>query len=173
VLERLARDRRRSDESLSLPQCEVAADRYLGVGSDLFLEERQFFCGGPLPAGLTEAIGTFVPDTPPYGPTRKRLDTQLVVLHDDDFAWFVRHGLAVQARNVLDEKKKTSLNLWYEESIPSDALFYALLAERQSNALTAISSLFKDLPYLQVGGNETVGMGWFAVSLPTGRGGAA
>jgi CRISPR-associated protein Cmr4 len=101
-----------------------------------------------------------------------RLATQVVVLHDNDFAWFARYGLAVQARNVLDEKK-TSKNLWYEETIPADSLFYTLLAERQNGALAAVKRLFDNHPYLQVGGNETVGMGWFAVAFPNEKGGVA
>src|SRR5690606_37571081 len=103
------------------------------------------------------------------------LAEQLIVLNDDDFAWFARYGLAVQARNVLDSEKKTSKNLWYEETIPADALFYTLFAERQSDgkALDTVTGLFKEQPYLQAGGNETVGMGWFAVTLPNGKGGAA
>ena len=90
-----------------------------------------------------------------------------------DFTWFARYGLAVQARNVLDLDKKTSKNLWYEETIPADALFYTLLAERADGTIDKVTDLFKDRAYLQVGGNETVGMGWFAVTLADEKGGAA
>jgi CRISPR-associated protein Cmr4 len=125
----------------------------------LFLEERQFERKGEVGGDLSRLIEGLIlhPDT------RKRLDGRLVVLHDDDFVWFARYGLAVQARNVLDEVKKTSKNLWYEETIPPDALFYTLWAERNGGALDRISSWFEKQPYLQVGGNETVGQGWFAV----------
>ncbi len=109
----------------------------------------------------------------PHKETRGRLEKQLVVLHDDDFAWFARYGLAIQARNTLDPEKKTSDNLWYEETIPADALFYAVLAERVEDAIGPVKSLFKDRPFLQVGGNETVGMGWFAVAFPGTNGAAA
>ena len=74
--------------------------------------------------------------------------------------WFARYGLAINARNQLDDEKKTSKNLWYEETIPPDSLFYCLLAERGSNALESMKPLFKDRPYLQAGGNETVGYGF-------------
>ena len=42
---------------------------------------------------------------------------------------------------------------------------YALLAERNSDAgsLKPIQNIFQNRPYLQVGGNETVGQGWFHV----------
>ncbi len=170
LLERFARDRHRAGDPAALPQFSVEEGHYLGTGSrNLFLEERQFSDGKPLPDGLTEAIGSLIA----HASTRTRLPEQLVILHDNDFVWFARHGLAVQARNVLHEDKKTSKNLWYEETIPPDALFYTLLAERQNGALEAVAGLFKDRAFLQVGGNETVGMGWFAVALPARKEGAA
>ncbi len=170
LLERLARDLQRGGANGGLPTPAVTEDHYLGAGNDpLLLEERQFRHGGSLPDGLADAFAKLIP----HVSTRKRLAAQLVVLHDDDFIWFARYGLPVQARNVLNPDTKTSNNLWYEETIPPDALFYTLLAERQSGTLAKVTSLFADRPYLQVGGNETVGMGWFAVTLPTEKGGEA
>ena len=62
--------------------------------------------------------------------------------HDEDFAWFARYGLPIQARNQLDKETKTSKNLWFEESIPPDTLMYALVVERREGALGALSRLF-------------------------------
>ncbi len=84
---------------------------------------------------------------------------------DADFAWFARYALPVQARNVLDDETKQSLNLWYEEALPPDTLMYAIVASRGDLARQAVDSLFQSDPYLQIGGNETVGEGWFAVSI--------
>ena len=136
---------------------------YLGsdVG-DLFLEERQFARAGRLPDGLTTILKPLIR----HSETAYRLDKQLVVLSDVSFAWFARYGLAINARNVLDEKTKTSKNLWYEETLPPDSLFYLLLAERSDGALEKTKALFANRPYLQAGGNETVGHGWFAMSKP-------
>ena len=58
--------------------------------------------------------------------TRERLPAQIAVLANDDFAWFARYGLAIQARNVLDDGTKQSRNLWYEETLPPDAVLYAI-----------------------------------------------
>ncbi len=73
----------------------------------------------------------------------------------------------VSARNALDENKKTSTSLWYEEAVPPDALFYTLVAERRqgTDALQELLDLLAEAPYLQVGGNETVGHGVFAVQV--------
>ncbi len=66
---------------------------------------------------------------------------------------------------MLDENKK-SKNLWYEESLPPDTLMYALLAERNDDSgITDLKTLLENKPYLQTGGNETVGMGWFAMRI--------
>jgi CRISPR-associated protein Cmr4 len=95
--------------------------------------------------------------------TRHRLPAQLIVLHDDDLAWFARNGLPVTARNVLDDETKTSNNLWYEESLPPDTLLYAVIAERVAGMLEKLSPLLNQHRYLQAGGNETVGMGWLTL----------
>jgi CRISPR-associated protein Cmr4 len=172
LLERFARDRQRAGLGNGdfLPASgQPSEGKYLGAqNGTLFLEERQFEHQGKLPEGLIAGLNPLVL----HGTTRGRLAGQMVVLHDDDFAWFARYGLSIQARNVLDPDKKTSQNLWYEETIPADALFYAVLAERGPNAIERVKQLFKDRPYLRIGGNETVGMGWFAVTFPEGKGGA-
>jgi len=166
LLERLARDVART--GARPPQLDVtgAPGEYVGRGPDILgLEERQFRRAGDVPAAVLGAVRPFVL----HDSTAQRLQEQLVILHDADFTWFARYGLAVSARNVLDENTKTSRNLWYEESVPPDALFTVLLAERAAGVVARACSLFDEAPYLQVGGNETVGQGIFAVKvLPNG-----
>lgn len=162
LIERFRRDLKRAGLT-PLPPA-VSVNQFEALASDqgpIYLEEREFLVTGKPPEGLIEAIRPLIV----HEETRSRLERQLVVLHDNDFSWFARYGLAVQARNQLNENK-TSENLWHEESIPPDAVMYALVAERESGALDALRQLFPDeRPYLQVGGNETVGQGWFAVTV--------
>ena len=163
LLERLAPDCRRSKLGETTNKINVKKGHYLGKGSEkLYLEERNFAPANP-DANLgkwIETISWLIDDAS----AQNRSEERLIVLHDDDFAWFATNGLAVQARNVLNEKK-TSTNLFYEETLPPDTLMYALLAERNSGAgsLKPIQNIFQDRPYLQIGGNETVGQGWFNV----------
>lgn len=161
LLERFARDARRAGLPLKkFDSPKVETGKYLGAGgSELYLEERQFSRAGDLPPGLANVLSSLVL----HEDTGARLEGTLVILHDDDFAWFARFGLAVNARNVLDEVKKTSKNLWYEETLPPDTLLYCLLAERGPGGLDSVTKLFESAPYIQAGGNETVGQGWFAV----------
>jgi len=138
---------------------------YLGCDvGDLFLEERQFARAGSLPDGLTAMLKPLIR----HSETASRLDKQLVILSDESFTWFARYGLAINARNRLDPETKTTFKggLWYEETLPPDSLFYLLLAERSNGALEKTKTLFTNKPYLQAGGNETVGHGWFAMSKP-------
>ena len=130
--------------------------------TDLFLEERQFTIGGEPPDDLVEAVQPLLL----HEETRDRLPHQLAILHDDDFAWFARYGLAIQARNVLKSETKKSTNLWYEETLPPDTVMYALVAGRGDRSLDSLGELFPERDrYLQAGGNETVGQGWFAVTV--------
>ncbi len=136
----------------------------------LFLEERQFDIAGSPPAGLVDTIGPLLL----HRDTKDRLAAQVAILHDCDFAWFARYGLAIQTRNVLDDRTKESKGLWYEESLPPDTVMYALVAVRgETDPGEALHRLFPESdPYLQVGGNETVGQGWFAVRVRgSGKGG--
>lgn len=118
----------------------------------LFLEELSFTIRAAVPEAIVNVLQGYLPES-----VSSRLKSQLAILHNDDFAWFARYGLAVQARNNLDDKK-TSKNLWYEESLPPDTLMYTVLAERRGTPLTDLANIGH---YLQVGGNETVGQGWF------------
>lgn len=159
LLERFGRDLRRSRENISFDIPTVASKQALSRGEGkLFLEERSFTISEEVPKGVVTALGSLIP----HEETRSRLAGQLTILSDDDFSWFARYGLAVQARNVLDSNK-ISKNLWYEETLPPDTLMYAVLAER--NGGSAIEGVKKKIgEYLQAGGNETVGQGWFALA---------
>ena len=128
----------------------------------MFLEERQFRVVGGPPESLVDAIKNLIL----HEDTRDRVESRLAVIHDDDFSWFARYGLSIQARNVLEDGTKRSRNLWYEETLPPDTVMYALIAARDNDSLGTLGELFPETdPYLQAGGNETVGQGWFAATV--------
>ena len=172
LVERFRRVLERAGRPTPLIAPTVPPVKTLSEGSGrLFLEERQFEICGQLGDGLIQAASELLV----YEDTRKRLASQVAVLNDDDFAWFARFGLSIQARNVLEKDTKKSKNLWYEETLPPDTVMYALVAGRRPGSLKALGTLFPAKePYLQAGGNETVGQGWFAVQvLKTPAGGEA
>ncbi|MCC6559150.1 MAG: type III-B CRISPR module RAMP protein Cmr4, partial [Polyangiaceae bacterium] len=121
IIERLARDKRRAGLATRLDTVTLQVDAYKALGAKqepLFLEEREFSVVKAVPETVITEVQGLIGNEQAAG----RLKHQLVLLSDKDFAWFARYGLAVQARNVLDEEKKTSKNLWYEETLPPDTL---------------------------------------------------
>lgn len=165
VLERLGRDLQRAGLEISAapidvdPGC-VLVDKERVRTEPLVLEERSFHRRELAAADVVELLEPLVAP-----PASERLATQLAVLSAEDFAWFARFGLAVQARNVLNDETKTSENLWYEESLPPDAVLYALFSAHGPGDLDLVQELLTDQPYLQLGANETVGQGWVRATV--------
>jgi len=162
ILERYQRDRRRLGQSAGFDIPEVSLGRLLGADETVkvFLEERLFTGAGP----VTDTVVAAVEECIPLKTARKRCRRMLAVVNDEDFAWFARYALPVSARNILADETKTSRNLWYEESLPPDTLLWSCIIERGQSKDDPVQGLFGDgTGYLQAGGNETVGMGWFAL----------
>lgn len=103
------------------------------------------------------------------------LSDQLVIVTDDMFSFLAQNATQVNAHIALDENKTVKKGaLWYEETLPSETVMYSLIMcadSRRKNGLKSeqVAEVLTSqvLPehnrYLQVGGNETVGMGWFQV----------
>ncbi len=105
---------------------------------------------------------------------RSKLGRDFVVLNDEDFSHLARTGMQVSARVQLDENK-TSNNLWYEETIPSETILWSLLLARPtersngSDPLDLLATTFDDGRPVQVGGNETTGQGWCYTRITRGN----
>ena len=171
LLERLARDKKRIGIPPGFePPGGPSEGSYLGTGASgrLFLEERSLAHAGEVDKDVRSALEGLIY----HQSTRAHVAGQLVILNDGDFAWFARYGLPVQAHNVLDENK-TSKNLWYEETLPPDTLMYALISNRVrgNGAVVAFKEVLEKTPWVQAGGNETTGQGWFAVETIEAKGG--
>jgi CRISPR-associated protein Cmr4 len=109
-----------------------------------------------------------------------KLQSSLVVLPEDDFRDFTRYSTEVITRIALDYEKKTVKEraLWTEEHLPTDTLLYAPIyatngrrpnaqGEQPPQGLELLQEA-RDLsqkagPYLQLGGDETVGRGFVKV----------
>lgn len=108
------------------------------------------------------------------------LDKRCVVLSDEMFCYFVEHACEVVTRVRIDDETATVADgaLFNQENVPSETLFYAVIAaqdekrkkdggERKSapDAFDALAAKLAENPVLQVGGDETVGLGYCSVSL--------
>lgn len=102
---------------------------------------------------------------------KKRLKSQLVVLHDDAFQDFVNYSTEIVTRIKIDAETKTVVEgaLFTQELLPADSLLYSVIYANQPRTKThsfdhtsqaVISWMKKTTPnWLQIGGDETVGRG--------------
>jgi CRISPR-associated protein Cmr4 len=169
ILERFQRDLALAgfnNSSFNIPTVEQN-NAVAAVGGDIFLEELSFNVMED--REIVDGICMIISSLVYHQSVQERLTDQLVIVADNEFKYFARYGLPVNARNVLNDNTKISQNLWYEETVPADTLFYSLIIPRpgQEQQLKKVQQLFVEHPYLQVGGNETIGQGWFAVSWLT------
>jgi CRISPR-associated protein Cmr4 len=109
---------------------------------------------------------------------------RLIFVDDDSFRDLTKHGADIVARITLGSAGTTSSeggNLWYEELIPPETIFYSLVFASDSRADNAgqgnggnfsadqIFSVIKDTDksVLQIGGEASIGRGFFYVSIPS------
>lgn len=173
LLNRLRRDRRRAGLDGTPPDLAECRDgTFLGADGEtgwLGLEEREFERAGDLPPDVLQGIEPLVAGTF----TEDHLARRITILSDDDFSWFARFALPVMSRNSLDENKIVKGGaLWVEETLPPDTVMYALVAERtllRDHARGGVRKVRQAIAdggdYVQLGGNETIGQGWFRLTV--------
>jgi CRISPR-associated protein Cmr4 len=179
ALERLQRDMQRFSvedkaiETISITNDDIAiVHKRNSDTSDrsLFLEEYRFQLHRKSLDKTIELLAKLMPQDN----AQALLEQQLVILHDDSFTYLVNHATPVNAHIAIDSEHKTVKQgaLWYEETLPSETLLYVGLnavddrnggVMSAENVLSSVLNLFAEKPWLQLGGNETVGMGWCAV----------
>lgn len=107
--------------------------------------------------------------------TQKRLQDNLVILHDDDFTYFTRYATEVIARVGLNYETKTVKEgaLFYEEFLPTETLFYAVVmaTDSRSEAIECdgagmLDWLKNHIPQtVQIGADQTIGKGICAIRI--------
>jgi len=158
----------------------VTADRAICGDSqgELYLEEFLFQSDKGEVDDLINALSVIFSDE-----VADEVKSTLTIISDDQFRHIVRAATPVQARIAIENENKVVKGgaLWYEESLPPETIMYTTLSAvsgrgkaKQSAEVIRNSILDQvfDQPYLQVGGNETVGMGWFQVTPYIGKEGA-
>lgn len=102
----------------------------------------------------------------PHFFTEDILKQRLIIVSDDMFKTLVTTATQIIARNVLDNNTKKSENLWYEEVVPADAVFYTIMKPAYRGSDDVLSKLCDGIAgqILQIGGNETIGYGFVKMS---------
>lgn len=179
LLRRLGRDLQRLGLVEVLPAVpEVESEQALVAksqsgGDELYLEEFRFSQAlGELDGWVSVLEQLCGQD---YRPELKQ---QLTLIDDDSFRHLCRSALPMQPHIRLDSETKTVAAgaLWYEENLSPETVLYVCLSaqpsryeaiDKSADALMSelLDGLFIERPWLQVGGNETVGMGWCRVEV--------
>lgn len=111
-------------------------------------------------------------------PKTHSLEETLVLVNDRVFRWLSAHAMPKRARNRLGEDKIVEEGaLWYEEYLPPDTVLSTLWGKRRMvrNDINPLEHVWNSqfirfaddencARFLQVGGNETVGQGWFQLT---------
>lgn len=125
----------------------------LEYGGRVVLQDLDFRAvNTPALEAVASALFEGMPDT-----DRAELSARLCVVPDDVFAFLCEAGLEVTAHVRLhaDRKVVESGALWYEETIPAEALLSSFVLSRDAQSVDAL----RERPYLQVGGKGSVGRG--------------
>ncbi len=100
---------------------------------------------------------------------------RLVIVSDSVFSHFVQAGCPIEQHVKIDDETGTAADtaLYNEEVVPSETLFYGIIAAqamgqngKNITAKDALNELKKlNGQSLQIGGGETTGMGWCTFAL--------
>lgn len=179
ILERFKRDYRLLGKNLEfdIPNVKELEQALWNKPKDtLFLEEYRFNAEAH---DLSEVIKV-INDISKRSDFKQNLNDQLVIVSNDMFTYLANQATPVNAHIALkDDGTKTVVGgaLWYEETLPPETVMYSPImiqsSRRDGVAMegTAIMHLLETTlfpttnAWLQIGGNETVGMGWCAVTL--------
>jgi CRISPR-associated protein Cmr4 len=114
-----------------------------------------------------------LPDDAAYAFFRKKIETDLVVLSDTDFGYFVENATLVEPHVCIDDETGTAKEggLFYTENLPPESLLIAPLMasqvrtgkneDRELNAEAVMAKIKTviDGKLLQIGGDATTGRG--------------
>lgn len=89
------------------------------------------------------------------------LGSPLAIFNDEAFTGFLKKKLPVIARNYLDNGQ--SKNLWYEEVVPRETLFYTIVTSPAD--MNTFYDAFDGIKQMQIGGNSSVGYGYCKINI--------
>jgi CRISPR-associated protein Cmr4 len=179
ILQRLKRDAERLGivQPITVPEIKEAFTALTATTekNDLFLEEYRF-------TTETEDLNELIKVLQRLSAIpAEDLKQQLVIIHNDQFNYLAKYATSVTPHIAIENDKKVVKKgaLWYEETLPPESILYLALSAHKSRVSDVpaevilhhiTKGLFTDSPYLQLGGNETLGMGWCKVTVTESEG---
>jgi CRISPR-associated protein Cmr4 len=165
ALHRFQRDTGRSFTIPVVSAGQSIAGSEITDGHHVFLEEYSLKSVGGDLTFIVQAMKSLC-DDPLW---LDKLDVRLALISDEDFQHFVTTCTEVVQRIVINPATRTNTNLFSQENVPCETLFYSvltLLPTRQVQAAdlsTDLTALLTASPVLQIGGDETTGHGFCTV----------
>ncbi len=170
LLERLKLDSERAGmDAPDVSALVLGEDKGLSVGGgEIFLEVYR------VETETSDRLDAIIDWLTRFGVSPEALKERLVVVDNDLFTYLVQQTTPVTAHNRLDSETKTVARgaLWYEETLPAESVLYVVAqpfgSRKGDGALDAedVWSQFSSAvngQFVQLGGNETVGMGFCKV----------
>lgn len=170
ILRKLKRDGKILGKEYTWSIPNVQDDKYIGPeenNRNVIFEDLVLSNAGSVEQDILESVKELAPGDDFYNSSG--IEKYLCLISDANFSMLVETGTEVQARIVLNDKKTTE-NLWYQELVPSNTVFYTIISmadarieknEEKKSAQLLIESLRRILgEYIQIGGDETLGRGW-------------
>ena len=167
ILRKLKRDGRIIGKTYKWTVPDVQDESYLGQrnAQGIIFEDLQLSNKEQIEKEILDTLKSLLPLDDFYN--SPNLGDYLCIISDKSFSMLVETATEIHARIQLNENK-TSKNLWYQELVPSNTVFYTVVSmmdERKSNDKKKADDLMKSLKdilceYIQIGGDETLGRGW-------------
>jgi len=174
-LTRLARDRGVTLDALpTLEDMQALAVNALVHQNQMVLEEYLHSVEGEVPSPVLDLLKDLVLDDPLW----VELEKHLAVVSDEMFQYYVEHTCEVVTRVRIDDESGTVAQgaLFNQEQLPSECLLTGSLSTRREEEGEKLEVLVGKLQeagnLIQIGGDETIGLGQTSIHL-IDNGGAA
>lgn len=177
ILNRFKTDAKRFGKDCNFTIPSVKQGEFIGFNqeeenSKVYLEEYAF---SRAKDGIDKKLIEILAASISYDNAEDIIKSQLAIISDDDFSYLAQYTMPVNPHIAIDENKVTrNGSLWYEETLPADSVLYVGVAidevrkkdgNNADKLVDKFKGVFADLKWLQIGGNETVGMGWCSVKF--------
>jgi CRISPR-associated protein Cmr4 len=186
VLARVRRDMKdfpELDQAIAMDAALVNTKSTVSASNRVVLEEFSFTAqSNPAVDEIAGWLADYaLPDAPEYKYWKDKLQTSLVILHDDAFRDFVQNSTEIVTRVRLDSAKKTVIDgaLWTQEMLPPDTLLMSAVIVRSTRSERIRNDDGKSFSpenvigwlhdtsiipsRIQLGGDETSGQGMVAL----------
>ena len=163
-LERHARDAGIAESVPSVPaqQC-LAVSGVVFEHKAVVLEEYRFDTAGQFPTAWAKILASIQDDA-----VLKGSETRLVLLADEDLAFFAQNACQISQHVGIDPETGTAAQgkLYNQEEVPSETLFYAPITPlRGEDDLNLLRGKVEAEGLLQFGAKGTTGIGYCTVKI--------